>query len=183
MSTPELYLTPDERASLRKVLSDPSEFPSLFGAWIAQYVALNGKVHPYQIAGLSRLTPRSDAVATSESRGWNASYGDLATVGPQLDNLGSGTYLVMFSALVTHLEASVETHTSISINGAAPDDDDGVEFFTTSNSNSYPVTRYQVLDLPLPSNTLKCQYKRIGSGATAAFWESRFLTAIRMGNG
>ena len=189
MSTPEAtggvsdqYLTQEERASLQRILSDPSEFPREFGAWIVDYLGLNAELQPFQVEGLSLTAPRTDTIQTQESRGWDSSYGDLATVGPQLTELGSGTYLVIFSCEVQNQEAGVETHMSISINGATATDADGVALFTSSVSLNAPITRFIVLNLTLPKNTVKCQYKRIGNGATVALFKSRTLIAIKVGN-
>lgn len=176
------YLTPEERASLQRILSDPAEFPREFGAWIVDYLGQNATLQPFQVEGLALTAPRTDVVLTQESRGWNASYGDLATVGPQLTELGSGTYLVIFSCEAQNQEAGVETHMSVSINGAAATDADGVTLFTSSVSLNAPITRFLVLNLTLPKNSLKCQYKRIGTGATTALFKSRTLIAIKVGN-
>jgi hypothetical protein len=180
--SPDDDLTADERANMTRVLSSPEEFPELFGSWIAEYVALNGKVQPHQIQGLSRLIPHAASVTADEGRFWEDAYGDVATVGPTLEGLGRGTYLVITSAEVLHQEASVNSRMSVSINGAAPSDDNAVSFFTTSGVNRYPIRRYLLLTLPLPSNTLRLQYKRIGKGSSGANFRNRYIVAIRVGN-
>jgi hypothetical protein len=179
---PADYLTADERAVRVRALTSPEDFPQKFGAWLANYVAINGKVNRHQIDGLSRLTPHTAEVLTSEAKSWDATYGDLATVGPELTDLGKGTYLVMFGAEVLHQEASVESSMTVSINGATALSSDGVTYFTSSNSNWYALRRYIVLDLPLPSNTLVCKYRRVGDGATTANFKNRSLVAIRVGS-
>jgi hypothetical protein len=175
------FMNTDERASLQRLLSFPEEFPREFGAWVLEYLAVNGTLQPFQVEGLSLSAPRTASVATSETRGWDSSYGDLATVGPTLSDLGPGTYLVMFSCEVQNTEAGVESHMSISINGATALDADGVALFTSSVSLNAPISRFIVLPLTLPKNTIKCQYKRIGSGASAATFRSRNIIAIRLG--
>jgi hypothetical protein len=87
----------------------------------------------------------------------------------------------MFSCEVQNTEAGVESHMSISINGATALDADGVALFTSSVSLNAPISRFIVLPLTLPKNTIKCQYKRIGSGASAATFRSRNIIAIRLG--
>ena len=176
------YLTEEERSTRARALTSPEDFPERFGAWLKEYVALNGKVNTHQIEGLSLRRPRSADVLTNENKTFSSTYGDLATVGPELTDLGRGTYLVMFGAEVLHQEADVETSMSISINGATALSADGVTYSTSSNSNRYPLRRYIVLDLPLPSNSILCKYRRIGSGATGADFRNRYLTAIRVGN-
>jgi hypothetical protein len=179
---PDAYLNGEERTALQRLLSTPEEFPREFGAWIVDYLALNGSLQPFQVEGLSLTGPRSQSVLTAETRGWDSAYGDLATVGPQFTDLGSGTYLFLFSCEVQNTEAGVQSSMSVSINGSTAVDGDGVTVFTSSTSLNAPITRFLVLTLPLPKNTVKCQYKREGSGVTVATFRNRNIIAIRLGS-
>lgn len=178
---PENYLTPEERETVKRLFASPEDFPREFGAWIVDYINLNAQLQPFQVQGLSLQTPRTATVNTAETRGWDASYGDLATVGPELTDLGSGIYLILFSGEVQNFEAGVESSMSISINGATALETDGVTVFTSSISLNAPLVRFIVLTLDKPKNTIRCQYRRVGSGATTATFRKRNLVAIRIG--
>lgn len=180
--TPDQYLTTDERAQLQRLLSQSTDFPKEFGAWIKEYIAVNGEMQQYQVVGLSQNTPRTAIVVTGENRSWDASYGDLATVGPSLDQMGKGTYLVLFSCSAIANEFGSEPWMSVSVNGAAAADLDSVHFHLSGSTGELPLFRALVLDLPNPKNTLVCKYKRIGNGATVATFSNRQLTAIKIAN-
>jgi hypothetical protein len=178
----EVYLTPEERAGLQRILSKPEEFPREFGAWIKEYMSIHGEVQPYQIAGFAQRTPKTAQVTTEESTGWTSSYVNLATNGPELTDLAKGTYLVTYGAQVKMDESGSEPWLSVSINGAAPSDTNGM-FMVGATSRLYvPMAKALLLDLDLPSNALKVQYKRIGTGATVALFSRRYIHAIRVGN-
>jgi hypothetical protein len=179
---PEQYLTTDERASLQRILSDPAEFPREFGAWIVDYINLNATLQPFQVQGLSLQAPRVAAVNTAEDRSWSSSFGDLSTVGPSLEGLGSGTYLVLFSCEVQNFEAGVESCMSVSVNDATATETDGVTVFVSSVSYNAALVRFLVLTLTNPSNTIVAKYRRIGNGTTVATFRKRNLVAIKIGN-
>jgi hypothetical protein len=179
---PNSYLTPEERDSLKRILASPEEFPREFGGWIVDYINLNAQLQPFQVQGLGLREPRTNQVVTSETLGWLNAYSDLATVGPSLDGLGRGTYLVTFGCQLLTGEASVDAYMSISINGATALDADGFSFQSSSLGIKVPLNRSLILDLTNPSNTIVCKYKRIGNGATVATFYARYLNAIRVGN-
>ncbi len=178
--TPEQYLTTDERATLQRLLSQSTDFPKEFGAWIKEYIAVNGELQQYQVTGLSQRTPRSDSVATQESCNWTSSYVDLATVGPQLTDLSAGVYLVNYGAQIITHESASQPYMGISINGAAPVDADSMFLLASSGSIYAPSSKSLIIPLTLPSNTLRCQYKRIGSGASTGDFSGRYINAVKV---
>lgn len=179
---PEQYLTGDERQQLQRLLSQVTDFPKEFGAWIKEYMAVNGEINQYQISGFSQRVPKTATVTTEESTGWTSSYVDLSTVGPSLTDIGPGSYLVTYGCQAKMDESGSEPWVSVSINGAAPLDIDGM-FMVGATSRLYvPMTKSLIVPLTNPSNTLKMQYKRIGSGTTVALFSRRYLHAIKIAN-
>lgn len=176
------YLTNEERIQLRRLLSQPEEFPREFGSWIKEYISLNGEIQPFQVQGLSLRAPRTATVVTAENLGFTTSYSDLATVGPKLEDLGKGTYLVFYSSSAIANEFGAEPWMSVSINGATAVDLDSVHFHLSGSTGELPLFRSLIVDLPLGNNTLLCKYKRIGNGTTVATFSNRQLSALKVAN-
>lgn len=102
------------------LLSHPLHFPDEFKRWLGDFVLTNIPMIPFgHIFGARQNTARSgDYVAASEST-TSTSYTDLATVGPLIENIADGTYLLMYGV-------QCRAHASISVNGAAASDDDSI---------------------------------------------------------
>jgi hypothetical protein len=149
------------------LLSEPIVFPDQFKNWLLDYFAVNPPQIPFsQIFGSRLNVARSgDFIATAEAGTSTTAYHDLATVGPLLENVADGKYLVTYGA---HSRDS----TSLSVNGSTPSDDDriygkefapaGVRSKIVSVSNNH-------------ENTFKLQYK-----GTRTF-SRRWLTIVRIG--
>jgi hypothetical protein len=48
------FLSQEERQQIRRILKFPEEFPREFGAWIQEYIAVNGSLSRSQVEGLNR---------------------------------------------------------------------------------------------------------------------------------
>lgn len=104
-------------------LGHPLEFPPEFKQWLTEYVAQNVPKLPIsQVFGFQLQRVRTDTVDTSQARSSTA-YGDLTTVGPTLSDLANGWYLLIFGGNITGVN---QGRISVSLNGVAAADDDGV---------------------------------------------------------
>jgi hypothetical protein len=175
------FLSPDEREKMRRFLSFPEEFPKEFKDWLIEYINVGATVQKYQVSGLANQTPHFAQVLTSEDCSFSTPYKDLATVGPSLDNLGKGTYLITYGAQCAHGESGSIPGLSVSINGGTASAVDGIYGYMSSVNGNMTHSRSLLKDLDLPSNTIKVQYNRTGSGSTVATFSNRWLIAIRVG--
>ena len=103
-------------------------------------------------------------------------------MGPKLDGLSKGTYLVLFSCSAIANEFGAEPYMSISANSATATDLDSVHYHMSGSTGELPLVRALIVDLTEPSNSLVCKYKRIGNGTTVATFSARALIAIKIGN-
>lgn len=175
-------LTEGERALMGKLFGNPLLWPDAAKVWIADYVSQNSLLPISQVQGFSQFIVKQDTVDTGETRAWEDAYDDLATVGPQLTEVGSGKYLVMYGAQVATTEGDVKPQMSIDINAAGATDTDSIYFQASSSRLNAPLMRALIIDLTESSNSLVCKYKRTGSGATVATFSSRWLIALRIAN-
>ena len=175
-------LTDGERALLDKLFGNWLIIPDSFKASLADYVSQNSMIPVAQIRGFSQTVAHQHIIDTSETRAWSSSYGDMATVGPKLENLGAGKYLVMYGAQCQTTESGSEPFMSIDVNGAGATDADSVTVQTGSVTITLPMVRAQVIDLTESDNSIVCKYKRIGNGTTVATFFARWLIALRIGN-
>jgi hypothetical protein len=157
-------LTEEQRTDMQQKLSAPILFPKEFKQWLTDYVAVNIPLIPYsQIFGSHLNLARSgDTILASESR-TAAGYGDLTTVGPQVQNLAPGTYLVLYGAFG-------RAKASISINGAAASDNDSFSVTEASNAGA----RGRFLSLPNDINSICMKYQ-------PGTFANRWLFVIRLG--
>jgi hypothetical protein len=119
-------------------------------------------------------------VATSEGRA-NGAYGDLATVGPTVSSLTTGTFaLVILSAKMSENTNAGEANMSVDVSGAtttAASDANALRFqFPTAANAGIRCSVVVPLTLTAGSNTFKAKYR--SSGGDTATFADRQLTVI-----
>ena len=176
------YLSQEERDQLRRLLSQPAEFPREFGAWIQEYFSVNGSISQSQVQGLAALGVFSDYVA-SEAGEVTAftTYGDLATPGPVLFGLRDGRYIFLYGAQ-TVITSGSNDHAilSPSFNGVPASDTDSALAYLPAVQNHHTPMTARLKTLTNGNNTVVMKY-RTNTGASIAFLR-RWLIGIRYGN-
>lgn len=180
------YLSENELGLQQRLLAQVQSFPQEFWSAIINKVALDGLLIPRsQIQGWSQFSANAAQVTTGESTA-STSYTNLATVGPELTGLSSGTYLILFGALV-HATANAWTGAcSVSINGAAAVDADGfaagwvVSEGAAVENLSIPSMRAVVKTLDESNNTVTMKYRLVADSAPT--FENRWLVALKVSN-
>lgn len=182
----EAYLSQEEREQLQRQLGFPEEFPQKFGAWILDYVRLNGQLPRSSIVGLPNLTPGFSIVTTDQTTS-NTSYTDLGTVGPQITGLGDGIYLVLFGCQMTVTANIWGGAMSIASDDTAASDANGFAIVMTTaegaevEAYNLPGMRAHLMTLTHGNNnTLTAKYRYV-SGTNPSY-SNRWLAAIRVGN-
>jgi hypothetical protein len=186
----DVFLTPEERAAMRRMLMFPEEFPPEFKNWLLEYVGVNGEIQQSQVRGLvTSLSPAFQVVTTSETT-TSQTYVDLATVGPRITGLGDGVYLVLFGCQMVVTSNIFGGCMAVATDDVAASDATGfaiqegvgegpnVEFFDV------PGMRALLLTLTHGgNNTLTAKYRFTAptSGTNPSF-ANRWLAAIRVGN-
>jgi hypothetical protein len=152
---------------------------------ICQYVEQRGLRTPVsQVVGFTQFVghPATD-VLTEESTS-STTYGDLATVGPSLNNLGDGKYLLFFGCAVRGTGGG--GFMSVSLNGDTPTDArscfcGGLD----SNGDGLPdVSTMRTISATLTggSNTVVAKYRSAGGLTPVAPIFNRWLAALRYAN-
>lgn len=160
---------PDQnvRETAEKLLSAPLLFPDEFKRWLGDFVATNVPLIPYShIFGAKHNTARSGAsITASESTTSTTAYVDLTTAGPSITGIANGTYLVMYGA-------RCRDRASISVNSAAPSDDDSI----WGEEAGPAATRMKIVSLNSNNeNSIAMKYR-----GTNAF-SHRWLSIMRLG--
>lgn len=180
---PTANLSPEERAQVQRLFSDPLSFPQGFKAWLTSWMEANPPVIPLgQVFGASTLQPNYASIGT-EAHTATSSYGDPTVsggAGPTLSNLSPGQYLVHFGASTAGTFASgVVGFMGLSINGSTPADDaSSIEAQQTGNLSA---SRVLNVTLSNSTNTIKCVY-RTSDGSDRAVWRYRWILALRYSN-
>jgi hypothetical protein len=193
------FLSPEERADVKRMLKFPEEYPRELGAWVTDYVGTNAFLQKSQVQGLPLLfTQVADAVTTldatvqaledsqivvtyaevltEQTLTTGSSYADLGTVGPTLSGLVNGQYLILFGSFIRQ-SGTGDHYVSISINGAGASDTDSSLFIGGGGAS---VTRAVVKTLSNGSNEIKMKYKQTFYTADASFG-FRWLYALKIG--
>ena len=174
----EAHLTRAEEEFIRRYLSRPESFPQEFWGAVLQKVLLDlDKIPGSQIVGLAQFLPRvADIIAPSSGESTTStSFVDLTTVGPSLNDLSDGTYMLLFGAQCQATAPSVAVM-SVSLNGAAATDADSLVTDATNTST----TRLVIADLRNNNNNAIVAKYRSSGGATCSFLR-RWLVAIKYG--
>lgn len=162
-----------QRDLLKKLLANPIEFPETFKRWVGDYFATNIPLIPYgNILGSKvNIAKSGDYIATNEGPATSA-YGNLATVGPSINGLADGVYVILWGANTTG--GAHEGHMGISVNGDTPVDGEAA-----GSAYSIPIAWGRLVTLSNKhNNTVVCKYK----GGQQS-WARRWIVAIRVATG
>jgi hypothetical protein len=142
-------------------LRHPLLFPDDFKAWLQDWIAVNiPKIPISQIYGFKIHSVKSGAeVATAEAL-TSSSYIDLTTVGPEVENLVNGFYVVMFGG---HSQSILM---GLSVDGGAVDEEQ------IANLNEDSGGAIALLDLTTGDHqhTVTAKYKSAGGGTVSERW-------------
>lgn len=173
--------TQEDVALMQRVLNaaaaNPLMIPPDLMSYILDYIQTSRLSIPIgQVFGFSQFTAQFDLVGTTAESTASGSYVDLATVGPTLDGLPDGRYILLYGAL---MDISIDTGTaymSPSVNGVTPSNDDAVETSSTSFTSLMTV---RPKDLRAGgSNSVVMQYAATNTGR----YVSRWILALRFAN-
>lgn len=129
-----------------------------------------------QIIGFDQYTAKGDQVTAEESTASNT-FTDLTTVGPQINNIPNGSYVVIFGASLQAVGGN-ELIMGVSVNGASPDASHVCESATTTNLS---LAHGFLVTLSNGSNSFVAKY-RMSAGASAGAARNRWLIALRYSN-
>lgn len=144
----------------------------------AQWIEMRGLRTPIsQVVGFQQFTAQvAPDVLTSEGT-TSATYTDLATVGPSLNTLGNGKYLVAFG-FTSVLSGSLIGYMSPSVNGSGGSDTTCAQGRTTAEMS---VMRIIPVTLASGTNTIVAKYRSVSAGNNVSFL-NRWMIALRYGN-
>ena len=180
---PASPLQTDERQLLARLFSDPSALPQTFWASVIDRVVVDApsQIPIVQLQGFSQFTATPVTIVVSEAT-TSTSYTDLATVGPTVSGLSDGKYVLFFSCRVTKPASDGGGRVSLSLNGAAPSDDD-MAILADSSAVAQDTTISRAVQKTLQtegSNSVTMQYKSI-TGTSISF-ALRSLIVLRYAN-
>jgi hypothetical protein len=123
------------------------------------------------------LAVAQEAVATSETRA-SASYGDLATVGPDITGLADGVYLFMYGCLNKVSAGATLNFYSPKINSTEADDADAAQ---SDSATAFQTSIFAVVKTLSNggNNTVTMRYRNDNAAVTSTF-KNRWLIAIRV---
>lgn len=176
--TQAVVLTDYERELRDRIFANPSDWPDSAKVWIADYVSQNSLLPISQVQGFTQFVAQQNVVTANESTS-STSYVDLATVGPEIDGLAKGKYVILYGCAIAGA-SDTDGLASLSINSAAPDDNDGIHGGSpTGDILSMSVARVLVKDLTENENTLRMKFRRELGAGTVTFWQ-RWLVTLRI---
>jgi hypothetical protein len=132
------------------------------------------------LTALNTRINNTATVATGETRA-NAAYGDLATVGPTVSSLTTGTFvIVVLTAKMSNNTTNGECDMSVDVSGAtttAAADANALRYQSASGGNNQIRCSAAVpLTVTAGSNTFKAKYR--SAGADTATFSDRQLTVL-----
>ena len=175
-------LSEGDLALMERLFSNPRLWPDTAKVWIADYVSQNGLLPISQVQGFTQFTANQNVILTNEST-TSTSYTNLATVGPTVDDLSPGKYLIQYGCILGNTTGAGKTDwVSVSINGAAATDADGMFYFNGPGAafGSAFLFRPLIKDLTASTNSVQMKY-RSGDGTNAQY-NTRHLIVIRVAN-
>lgn len=170
-------------------VANPSQIPSDFLAYVVDYIQTQRLNIPIgQVIGYSGTIPQLSDVQTAETTS-STSYTDLATVGPELDGLNDGIYLVYVGAYIAFGAGQTDAAglVSPSINGAVPSDVNAAILgggVTPSGTVQFSssVGQWSLASIKTGApNSIKAQY-RAGLNTTTVQFQYRRLIVLKLGN-
>jgi hypothetical protein len=154
----------------------PQMIPSALMAYIIDYIQVSKFTIPVgQLTGFSQFTAQENFINATQTRSSSA-YGDLATVGPEIDGLSDGNYLFLFGANLFSSGGN-NADCSVAINGVA-----GTGLLTTQATTAIPGASAVVQRLSSGGgNSVKLVY-RSANNSTPASFAQRWLVVLRYAN-
>lgn len=176
--TQAIVLTEYEKELRDRIFANPSDWPDSAKVWIADYVSQNGLLPIGQVQGFTQFVAQQAVVTANQSTS-STTYVDLATVGPEIDGLAKGKYVILYGCAIAGA-GDTDGIASLSINGAAPDDNDGVHAGSPSGDIlSISVARVLVKDLTENENTLRMKFRKELGPSSVTFWQ-RWIVTLRI---
>lgn len=168
---------PVDQEQFIEYLKNPIAFPEAFKDYISDYYATNiPKLHVSQVFGFKlHSIHTADDVVGSEATASTA-YSDLATVGPTLEGLANGFYVVMWGCA-----AAVNSPNTAAMGVAADGDTPSGqrEMIASSYGSVEAMGRLALVDFSAGDHqhTLQAKYK---SNPTGYSFSHRWLHALRV---
>ena len=165
----------------------PDLIPTPLLAYLADYLGGGGNlsINTNQIAGFARTQAQLSAIVGGGAfeNTSSTTYTDLPTVGPELDGLPSGFYLVLVSAgILSTLDFSGNTGRACmgpSINGSTPVDTAAAY---TESDHIVKAVGISSAKLTQGSNIIKAEYKIITGSTAQGQFTDRQIIALRYAN-
>jgi len=173
-------LNAEQLSDIEKMLGTPLAIPSEFTTWWVDWLA--GELQPQVLAlgGAGQIFFRAAPVIATDESTTSTSYVDLATVGPKLDQLSNGRWLVFWGASMTANGGATIGYMAIDA-GGGPVDTAASRARGVQDGDMAPGTMSQLVTLNgNDSNSITAKYRKESGGTPA--WRSRWLIAVRLGN-
>ncbi len=187
MSNMDLTDPSQLRDHLNTILSDPTLLPDKFLNWLPNHLTLNPPdINIDQINGYQENSSSGAQTIQPEETTTSASYTRLTTLGPVLQKLEDGLYIVAYGCSAKINNSNTRAKANVAINGVAIDGTTPQIF--TSNSGGMvgcSATATVRLDGGVSGNTLELMYAVGVAGGTPAntgTFGARYLNASRIAN-
>jgi hypothetical protein len=146
---------------------------------LRQWLEVNPPAIPiYQLPGFTQFTAKASAPINVAESTTSASFVDLATVGPTLDRLPDGQYLVLWGALISTSGPNA-AYMGVSVNAGAVD---VVNLLSTLGTALAPGAYATTKTLNGGgNNTIRAKYAVQTAGQTGTF-HLRWIVALKFAN-
>lgn len=171
--------TSGDIALMQRVLSAASRNPNLipadFMSYVLDWIQTQRLSIPIgQVFGFAQFTAKSARVDTGEST-TSTTYGDLTTVGPEIDGLSDGAYILLYGASMFQTGTG-EAVMSPSLDGATASDTIAAK---TSAASDQTVMAASTATLSSGANSIAMKYRATAGTST---FGARWLIAIKYAN-
>lgn len=179
----DAWLSPQETEFWQRGLRHPEAFPQEFWTAVIQKVALDGQPIPRsQVQGLTQFSGRFARVDTGQTRS-SGSYGDLATVGPELTELADGTYVFFFGCRIDAISVGdFSADVSIQVNSTAAVDADAIHMGINALTGSQISSSRAVSKTIANNNNSTVTVKYKSNGVDTLTFADRWLIGLKVGN-
>ncbi len=170
-------MTEEDRELLIKLLKNPLQFPEKFTGWLSNYIATNipkipiSHIYGFKVEGV-RVAP---TITTSESTA-STTFTNLTTVGPQLNGVADGLYIVFYGAKCMNGGFATSILMGVEVNGAAISSDNRIEAPQPGIAESMS---FMVRVSNDDNNTFVAKYAT-ASAANPASFEKRWLVLLKV---
>ena len=165
---------------LNAAAQNPNLIPDTFMAYVVDFIQTSRLEIPIgQVFGFVGYTVQASSLVGAFESTSATAYGDLATVGPTLDSLADGNYLVLLVADIDIATAGKEAHMSYDPNGAGASDTWSAQ---CRSSDFVTCCRPSLVRLASGANTLTAKYRSDTAGAISSTFGNRQLFALKYAN-